>query len=158
MIKTFLPSNTACWSFVVVYNDLKIRTLTTNRHIMFSMLYIPREWTTKPQQPDTHYLVTIPLLKALMIIEVRRASILNGGPQLSQSLTGGHSGSAHRFKPVRLLCRVKLRIHVKHKSATTAQPKVSEASHCTSEFSIEIGWHSNMLSGDEPCIWATVLR
>ena len=115
----------------------------------------PLSRSTEPG--DTYYLVTIPLLKALMIIEVRMSSILNGGPELSQSLTGRRSGAAHRFKPVRLLCRVKLRIHARMTSPPTAQPKVAQASHFITRIS-QTQSHSDMLSGDEPYILAIAGR
>ena len=70
-----------------------------------------------------------------MMIEERRASILNGGPELSQSLTGEWSGVAHRFKPVRLPCSVTLRRHARTKSPTNAQLKTEEASHFMAEIS-----------------------
>ena len=43
MIKVFLPSKTACGMPIGVYDDQQNRTLTTNRHIMFSMLYTLRQ-------------------------------------------------------------------------------------------------------------------
>ena len=62
------------------------RTLTTNRHVILSMLNMAPSANIESlsrSSPIYMYLVTIPLLKALMIREVRRASILNEGPKPS---------------------------------------------------------------------------
>ena len=39
----------------------------------------------------------------------------------------------HLFKPVRLICRARLRIHARHRSPTTEHAKAAEMSHFTEE-------------------------
>ena len=87
IMKRFLPSKTACGRIVGVNDDSQLqRTLTTSRHVILSMLNMAPSANIESLSCSSliyMYLVTIPLLKALMIREVRRASILNEGPKPS---------------------------------------------------------------------------
>ena len=51
-------------------------TLTTNKHSILSMLYIHVSTIREPQLSGGRHLVKMPLLKVLMMIELRRRSVL----------------------------------------------------------------------------------
>ena len=101
---------------------------------MLSMLYTNSRTSAtvgRPRLFGGEYLVNIPLLKALiMIVFSRRSVLLALKPSVSQVLISRLTQATHRFRPVRLKCRAKLRMHARTRSPITEQPKPAETSHC----------------------------